>query len=263
MHCTFVWASKGGSGKTTTVANIGAALAVRGYNVLLVGLDPNGDLSRLFGVAPDDQKTVRVQDLIEHPALDPRQAAISLPLIRGAQGKLRLLASSRPLELRYPELVQRGFTDVRRILDCFEGDADIALLDMASDHGPLHISAARATDSMLLPVPPGDFERDGVHRAITQSQADTGYPIPTLGVLFIATADRAKVLRRHRQAFEEEGIHVLAHHTRPAISVRDDPSRGGPSVLTQKRDGLAKDYKAIAGEVLDRIIELGDAGAAR
>lgn len=257
MHCTLVWASKGGSGKTTTVANIGAALAIRGYNVLLVGLDPNGDLSRLFGVDPD-APVIRVQDLIADPDLDPAEAVISLPLIRGAQGKLRLLPSSRPLELRYPELVQRGFTDVRRILDRFEGDADIALLDTASDHSPLHIAAARATDSMLLPVPPGDFERDGVHRAIAQSQADTGYPIPTLGVLFINTADRARVLRRHREAFEEEGIHVLTHHTRPAISVRDDPSRGGPSVLTQKRDGLAKDYKAIAGEVLDRIVELAE-----
>jgi len=123
-------------------------------------------------------------------------------------------------------------------------------------------AAPASTIAGALEGPDLPFERDGVHRAITQANADTGYPVPTLGVLFINTAERAKVLRRHRDAFEQEGIHVLKAHTRPAISVRDDPSRGGPSVLTQKRDGLAKDYKAIASEVLDRIVELAEAAKA-
>lgn len=257
MHSTMVWASKGGSGKTTSVANIGATLAMRGYDVLLVGLDPNGDLSRLFAVDPDTEVT-RMQDLIADPTLDPVPAALPLALNRGGQGRLRLLASSRQLEFSYDDVVNRDFTDVRRILDHFEGQADIALLDMASDHSPLHICAARAVDSILLPVPPGDFERDGVMRAVTQTRADAGYELPSLGVLFINTSDRARVLRRHREAFQADGLHVFDHHTRPAISVRDDPGRGGPSVLTQKRDGLARDYKAIGTELLDRVHELAE-----
>ena len=49
---------KGGVGKTTTTANLGAALALRGRRVLLVDLDPQGNLTSAFGLEKDIQQTV-------------------------------------------------------------------------------------------------------------------------------------------------------------------------------------------------------------
>ncbi|MCA1645550.1 MAG: AAA family ATPase, partial [Chloroflexi bacterium] len=49
---------KGGVGKTTTTANLGAALALRGSRVLLVDLDPQGNLTSAFGLEKDVQQTV-------------------------------------------------------------------------------------------------------------------------------------------------------------------------------------------------------------
>src|SRR5262245_47733869 len=49
---------KGGVGKTTTTANLGAALALRGRRVLLVDLDPQGNLTSAFGLEKDVQQTV-------------------------------------------------------------------------------------------------------------------------------------------------------------------------------------------------------------
>src|SRR5688572_16666221 len=49
---------KGGVGKTTTTANLGAALALRGRRVLLVDLDPQGNLTSAFGLEKDIQHTI-------------------------------------------------------------------------------------------------------------------------------------------------------------------------------------------------------------
>lgn len=43
---------KGGVGKTTTVANLGAALAKHGHRVLLIDIDPQGGLTAYFGLDP-------------------------------------------------------------------------------------------------------------------------------------------------------------------------------------------------------------------
>jgi chromosome partitioning protein len=44
---------KGGSGKTTTSAHLGQFLALRGYRVLAIDLDPQASLSALFGHQPE------------------------------------------------------------------------------------------------------------------------------------------------------------------------------------------------------------------
>src|SRR5215467_2249663 len=68
---------KGGVGKTTTTANLGAALALRGRRVLLVDLDPQGNLTSAFGLEKDVQQTVA------ESLLDRR---IPLPVVDVANG---------------------------------------------------------------------------------------------------------------------------------------------------------------------------------
>jgi chromosome partitioning protein len=49
MHVIAVTQQKGGVGKTTSVANIAAALAERGERVLAVDCDPQGSLTLSLG----------------------------------------------------------------------------------------------------------------------------------------------------------------------------------------------------------------------
>jgi len=44
---------KGGSGKTTTAAHLSQYLALHGYRVLAIDLDPQASLSALFGSQPE------------------------------------------------------------------------------------------------------------------------------------------------------------------------------------------------------------------
>ena len=65
--------NKGGVGKTTSTACLGELLAFLGKNVLLVDMDPQGNLSMLYGVYYDDReedsttpKYPNIADLFSH-----------------------------------------------------------------------------------------------------------------------------------------------------------------------------------------------------
>ena len=55
VHIVSIINQKGGVGKTTSVANIGAALAIAGHKVLLVDLDPQARARRSVGVHHVDE----------------------------------------------------------------------------------------------------------------------------------------------------------------------------------------------------------------
>ena len=47
---------KGGVGKTTSAVNLGAALALSGHSVLIIGTDPQCGVCRTLGTAPEDME---------------------------------------------------------------------------------------------------------------------------------------------------------------------------------------------------------------
>src|SRR5215216_3003805 len=61
---------KGGVAKTTTTLNLGVALKEQGYNVLLVDLDPQGNLTMSQGMNPDEIEHSMFDVLVHRLPLD-------------------------------------------------------------------------------------------------------------------------------------------------------------------------------------------------
>lgn len=259
MHRTLVWTGKGGTGKTTTVANAGPEIARLGYDVLMVGFDPQTDLESTFGVDEDDHNIIRVEQLLAGE-IDPTSAPMDIPL-DGVAGRLRLLACSSDLNVASAAVARRGYEDLDRVLSRFE-DVDLVLIDTQGALTTLSHTAARAADTVLFTMEPGFYEYRALGRRLGELEGikrDEGWTVTPLGVFFIRAAERSRHMREYRahfqdaEAFGGDPLYVFKSHTRQQGSVRDHPRLGQPTVLADPASNVAADYRALAAELVERI----------
>ena len=137
---------KGGVGKTTTTANLGAALALSGARVLLIDLDPQGHLSLHFGVELTDGQP-SVYDVLTASA-PVRDVAIK------ARENVTLLAADIDLAGAEAELVSVMGREVllREALEPVLSEFDCVLIDCPPSLGVLTVNALVAANEVLIPL---------------------------------------------------------------------------------------------------------------
>ena len=138
---------KGGVGKTTSTANIGAAFALAGLRTLVVDLDPQSNLSLHFGHEPaPDQPTVR--DLFMNPDIAASE------LIRQARANLWFIPSDTELALVEGELaLQPNMQHIlaERLAPVMPS-FDVVLLDCPPSLGVLTVNALTIADEVVVPT---------------------------------------------------------------------------------------------------------------
>ena len=143
---------KGGVGKSTTVFNLGAGLAAGGSKVLLVDVDPQGDLTKMLGLRkPHDlsQTLGEVMDDVVKGKMDSAH-----PEIRHHQEGFDFVPGNRSLsavEVGLVNVMSRE-TVLRQYVDSVKGNYDYVLLDCRPSLGMLVINALSAADYVLIPV---------------------------------------------------------------------------------------------------------------
>ncbi|HLT57652.1 MAG: ParA family protein [Limnochordales bacterium] len=137
---------KGGVAKTTTVANLAAALSEAGARVLMLDMDPQGSLTLWSGHNPDALDKSLYDSLIK--GLDSREILLSTPL--GAD----LLPASIDLSLAEMELVGMVARERRLggVLAPLRDRYDYVLVDCQPSLGLLTVNAFAAADAVLVPV---------------------------------------------------------------------------------------------------------------
>ena len=78
---------KGGSGKTTTSAHLAQRLALRGYRVLAIDLDPQASLTALHGIQPELDSVSSLYETLRYDAeRQPISAVMATPHTNGTCG---------------------------------------------------------------------------------------------------------------------------------------------------------------------------------
>lgn len=155
---------KGGSGKTTTTAHLAQHLALQGYRVLAIDLDPQASLSALLGVLPEtevaanqtlyaairyDKAKLPLSDVIRETYFD------GLHLVPGNL-ELMEFEHTTPKALAAPGRTFEDlfFTRVARALDEVADQYDVVVIDCPPQLGFLTLSGLCAATAMVVTVHP-------------------------------------------------------------------------------------------------------------
>jgi chromosome partitioning protein len=150
---------KGGIGKTTTVVNLSAGLALRGARVLLIDVDAQGNLSMALGVKP---RRTLYEVLVDGAAL--------ADCISTARPNLDLVPANESLLTAQPEIARRP--DWARVLEKallpVRSRYDVIIIDCGGSLTVLNLNALTAATDVLVPTTVEPFSLKGLEMLTQQ-----------------------------------------------------------------------------------------------
>lgn len=243
---------KGGVGKTTTVINLGSALAQRGKKILLVDLDPQGALSAGLGLNPLSlEKTI-------YNVL--RNSSVSLAeIITQSKTGCDLVPANIDLAAAEVELVSEPGREhfLREALSSVIDRYDYILIDCQPSLGLLTLNALSASSGVIIPVQTQYFALRGMDllfQTIEKVQARLNPKLKIVGILptmyDARTIHAREVLEELKRTYPKLILSAVVPHT---IKFADS-SMAGDSVLSLNPDSQAAEaYRELATEVEKRV----------
>jgi chromosome partitioning protein len=238
---------KGGVAKTTTTLNLGVALREMGNRVLLIDLDPQGNLTMSQGMNPDAIERsmfdvlvhrVPISDVIHTVEVDIAVASIDLA---GAELALSaLIGRERALE--------KALVEVR-------DKYDFILIDTPPSLGLLTINAFVAAESVIVPVQCEYLSLRGLvqlENTLAMVRENLNPRVRVEGIVPTMYDRRTLHAREAIEILEEHfGDLVYATRIRKTVRYAEAPVKGSSVLRYEPTGPAAQAYRDLAKEVLD------------
>jgi chromosome partitioning protein len=238
---------KGGVAKTTTTLNLGVAFAEHGLKVLLVDLDPQGNLTMSQGLNPDSIERsmfdvlvhrLSIQDVIHHTEVDLAVSSIDLA---GAELALSsMIGRERALEKALAEV---------------KDNYNYVLIDTPPSLGLLTINALVASSGVIVPVQCEYLSLRGLVQLENTLSMIRENLNPHVAIQGILPTMFDKRLLHSREAVdilvENFGELVLNTRIRKTVRYAEAPVKGMSVLRYDPKGEAAEMYRDLAKEVLN------------
>lgn len=260
---------KGGVAKTTTTVNMAYLLAKRGYKVLLVDNDKQGNASKAFGLYdPEDHDNVARVMLEAVPLIDLAESTQykNLDIVPAnmdlLEANLRVIADvSRPQQTRIKKAISKK--SIERELQGEETTSaaeeyDFIIFDNAPDVNMSIINALVVSDDVIVPVEIDQYSFDGLDILLEQIAAvkeDFNPALSFRGCLITKYRQREEVQAQGAEVLKERCNVFSTKIRRTEDKPKESTFAKIPLVEYSVRCGASQDYKKFVTEYLEMIGE--------
>ncbi len=242
---------KGGVGKTTTCVNMSAYLADKGYKVLIVDLDPQGNATSGLGFAKNEVKSSVYNVMIDET---PISAVALTTCVEG----LDILPSNIDLVGAEVELVYIKEREhvLKKMLETVKQTYDFIMIDCPPSLGLLTINALTSADTVIIPIQSEYYAMEGLSQLMNTIKLVVKHLNPSLkieGVVLTMRDNRAIISRQIATEIKKFFGKRLFETAIPRnIRLAEAPSHGVPILLHDTRCSGAKAYLSLTEELISR-----------
>lgn len=246
---------KGGVGKSTSVYNIGAGLAMQGKRVLLLDVDPQGDLTKMLGQRKPHEMSLTLGNVM-NDIVSGIEHGGHAEIMRHAED-FDFVPANRNLSAVETGLVtvMSRETVLKRYVDDVKKLYDYVLLDCRPSLGMLVINALSASDYVLIPVQADYLAAEDMTELIGTVRSIKRQINPKLeiGGIFLTMANDTKFRKEVIAGVKENfGRHLPIMQTVIPATVRlAEISTADKSIFRHEPHGrAAAAYRSLVKEVM-------------